>query len=62
VRACGALALRLLDGLDERSVPRYADEMRAIPPLRAMLDADLRAEAAQGARQARWRASAPKRP
>jgi creatinine amidohydrolase/Fe(II)-dependent formamide hydrolase-like protein len=59
---CTALALRLLDGTDEREVPRYADEMRAIPPVRAALDELLRAEEARAARQARWLESAPKRP
>lgn len=59
---CTALALRLLDGTDERTVPRYADEMRAIPPLRAVLDEQLRDEDARAARQARWLERAPKRP
>lgn len=59
---CTDLALRLLDGLDESTVPRYADEMRAIPPLREALDGLLRAEEEQAARQARWQAGAPPRP
>lgn len=59
---CRELALRLLDGLDESTVPRYADQMRAIPPVRAMMDALGRAEAEQAARQARWQAQAPARP
>lgn len=59
---CTDLALRLLDGLDEAAVPRYADEMRAIPPVREMEDALLRVEAEQGERQARWQAQAPPRP
>ncbi|HEX8363458.1 MAG TPA: creatininase family protein, partial [Longimicrobium sp.] len=60
--ACTALALRLLEGTDEREVPRYADEMRAIPPVRAALDELLRAEDERAARQARWLERAPKRP
>jgi creatinine amidohydrolase/Fe(II)-dependent formamide hydrolase-like protein len=59
---CTGLALRLLDGADESAIPRYADEMRAIPPIRGALDALLQAEAAQAERQARWQASAPPRP
>ncbi|HEX8274780.1 MAG TPA: creatininase family protein [Longimicrobiaceae bacterium] len=61
-RGCTALALRLLDGLDERTVPRYADEMRAIPPVRELVDGLLRDEEARAARQARWLERAPKRP
>lgn len=60
--ACTELALRLLDGTDESTIPRYADEMLAIPPVRAMEDALLHAEAEQGARQAAWQAQAPRRP
>jgi creatinine amidohydrolase/Fe(II)-dependent formamide hydrolase-like protein len=59
---CTDLALRLLDGADEADIPRYADEMRAIPPLREMLDGLLQAEEAQAARQAAWQAQAPARP
>lgn len=59
---CTDLALRLLDGLDEATVPRYADEMRAIPPVRGLLDELLVAEAAQAQRQAAWQAQAPPRP
>lgn len=59
---CTTLALRLLDGLDERTVPRYADRMRAIPPLRATLDALLAAEDSAAARQAAWLRTAPARP
>lgn len=59
---CTDLALRLLDGADEATIPRYADEMLAIPPVRAMEDALLRAEAERGERQARWQAQAPPRP
>jgi creatinine amidohydrolase len=59
---CTELALRLLDGADEAAIPRYADQMRAIPPLREMLDGLLRAEEEQAARQAAWQAQAPPRP
>jgi creatinine amidohydrolase/Fe(II)-dependent formamide hydrolase-like protein len=59
---CTQLALRLVNGADEAAIPRYADEMRAIPPIREALDALLRAEAAQAERQARWQAQAPPRP
>jgi hypothetical protein len=61
-RGCTALALRLLEGLDERTVPRYADEMRSIPPVRELVDGLLRDEEARAARQARWLERAPKRP
>ena len=59
---CTELALRLLDGQDEASVPRYADEMRSIPPVREMMDVLQRAEEERAARQARWQAQAPPRP
>jgi|GEM_PF-520911 len=59
---CTELALRLLDGADESTIPRYADEMRSIPPVRAMMDELARADEEQGARQARWREKAPARP
>ncbi|WP_420124872.1 creatininase family protein [Longimicrobium sp.] len=59
---CTQMALRLLDGADESTIPRYADELRAIPPVREVLDAQLREDDAQGERQARWRAQAPPRP
>lgn len=60
--SCTQMALRLLDGTDESTIPRYADELRAIPPVREVLDAQLREDDAQGERQARWRAQAPTRP
>ena len=37
-RDCAKLALQILDGLDERTVPRYADGMLAMPPIRALVD------------------------
>lgn len=61
-RECTAMALRLLDGADEATLPRYADQMRSIPPLRAMLDEHLREDGEQAARQARWQQQAPPRP
>jgi creatinine amidohydrolase/Fe(II)-dependent formamide hydrolase-like protein len=61
-QGCTSLALRLLDGLDERTVPRYADEMRSVPPVREMLDGLLREDDARAARQARWLERAPRRP
>lgn len=59
---CTELALRLLDGVDEATVPRYADQMLAIPPVREIMDAHLREDEAQAARQAAWQAQAPRRP
>jgi creatinine amidohydrolase/Fe(II)-dependent formamide hydrolase-like protein len=59
---CTQMALRLLDGVDEATIPRYADEMRAIPPVREAMDAQQREDDAQAERQARWRAQAPSRP
>jgi creatinine amidohydrolase/Fe(II)-dependent formamide hydrolase-like protein len=59
---CADLALRLLDGLDERTVPRYADRMRSIPPLRAALDSLLAGEDSAAARQEAWLRRAPARP
>lgn len=60
--SCTAMALRLLDGEDEATIPRYADEMRSVPPIREDMDAQLREDDAQAERQARWRAQAPRRP
>ncbi len=45
---------RLMDGTDERTIPRYADRMLAIPPVRAVTEASARLEAARAARQAAW--------
>lgn len=61
-RSCTDLALRLLDGLDERTVPRHGDQMRAYPDVRMLLDAQERAEAEDGARQKRALARLPQRP
>ncbi|HEX8390730.1 MAG TPA: creatininase family protein [Longimicrobium sp.] len=61
-RACSALALRLVDGEDERTVERYADQMRSIPPVREALDGLLAEEEAQARRQAEWLRTAPARP
>jgi creatinine amidohydrolase/Fe(II)-dependent formamide hydrolase-like protein len=60
--ACTSMALRLLDGTDEATIPRYADQMRSIPPVRAAMDAQQRQDEAQAERQARWQAQAPPRP
>jgi creatinine amidohydrolase len=59
---CTRMALRLLDGADEATIPRYADQMRAIPPVREIMDAQQREDDVQAERQARWRAQAPARP
>lgn len=55
--ACMALTSRLLDGVDERTIPRYADQMLAIPPVAAD-NALMRAkDAERAAAQARWLAA-----
>lgn len=61
-RNCTELALRLLDGLDERAVARYGDQMRAYPDVRSMLDAQERHEADEGLRQKRALTRVPPRP
>jgi hypothetical protein len=61
-RGCTDLALRLLDGLDARTVLRYGDQVRAYPDVRAQLDAQERAEAEDGARQKRALSRIPVRP
>jgi hypothetical protein len=61
-RMCTALALGLLDGTDEATVPRYADDMLSIPPVREAMDAFRKAEEAQAARQAEWQRGAARRP
>ena len=62
LRACTSLAIRLLDGLDERTVLRIADQRRADPARRAELDADARREAGEGPGRRRDAAPAPTRP
>lgn len=52
-RNCTDLALRLLDGLDERTVLRFSDQVRAHPDVRARLEAQERAESDDGMRQKR---------
>jgi creatinine amidohydrolase len=52
-RHCTDLALRFLDGLDERTVPRYGDQLRAYPDVRSLLEAQERVEADEAARQKR---------
>ena len=61
-RACADLALRLLDGLDEQTVARVGDQQRAWPDVRALLDAQERAESEDAARQKRAVARMPARP
>ncbi len=52
-RNCSALANRFLDGLQEHTVPRYADRMRSYPDVRAAMDAQERAEQDAAARRQR---------
>ena len=52
-RNCTDLAMRLLDGLDERTIARASDQLRAYPDVRALLDQQERTEADDGARQKR---------
>jgi creatinine amidohydrolase/Fe(II)-dependent formamide hydrolase-like protein len=52
-RNCAALANRFLDGLDERSVPRYSDRMRADPEMRALMEATSRRESGDSTRRNR---------
>ena len=61
-RNCSALALPLLDGLDERSIARYGDQQRAYPDVRTILDAQERLEIEDGMRQKRALARMPARP
>lgn len=61
-RSCADLALRLLDGLDERTVARHGDQMRAHPDIRQLLDAQERAEAEEIVRRARALSRQPQRP
>jgi hypothetical protein len=48
------LAMRILDGFDERSVPRYADVIFAIPAARAVSERALEQERARAKRQQDW--------
>jgi creatinine amidohydrolase len=61
-RNCVGLALRLLDGLDERTVLRYSDQIRAYPDVRALLDAQEGVELDEGLRQKRALGRLPARP
>ncbi len=61
-RNCSDLALRLLDGLDERAVARYGDQQRAYPDVRTVLDAQERLEIEDAVRQKRALARTPTRP
>jgi creatinine amidohydrolase len=55
--ACVAMANRLLDGVDERTIPRYADQMLATPGVQAASAAMRARDAAHAAAQARWLAA-----
>jgi hypothetical protein len=46
--------MRILDGFDERSVPRYADMILAIPSVRAANTRALEHERAIAKRQENW--------
>jgi creatinine amidohydrolase/Fe(II)-dependent formamide hydrolase-like protein len=48
------LAMRILDGFDERSVPRYADAILSIPGIRAANDRALEHEGMIAKRQEDW--------
>jgi hypothetical protein len=61
-RSCSELAGRLLDGLDERTVARAGDQLRAYPDVRAVLEAQERAETDEALRQKRALARVPTRP
>jgi creatinine amidohydrolase/Fe(II)-dependent formamide hydrolase-like protein len=61
-RGCTELALRLLDGLDERTVVRVGEQLRAYPDVRAMLDAQSAVENETAARQQRALTRRPARP
>ncbi len=61
-RNCTELALRLLDGLDERMVGRHGDKMRAYPDVKLLLDAQEKQEADEALRQKRALARLPMRP
>jgi creatinine amidohydrolase/Fe(II)-dependent formamide hydrolase-like protein len=49
-----ALALRILDGLDERQIPRYAAAMVALPDGAAIADANAQQDAAIEEQQRQW--------
>ncbi len=53
LRNCTALANRFLDGLDEHSVPRFSDRMRADPEMRALMEATSRRESGDSTRRNR---------
>lgn len=54
VAGCSAVVQRVLEGTDERTLPRYADRMLAIPAVRATVERSGRLEAERAARQTRW--------
>ena len=53
-RAMVALALRILDGLDEQQVPRYTAMMSKVPGLADVMDAAAKRDAAIEERQQQW--------
>jgi hypothetical protein len=53
--------MRILDGLDERTVARYADRVLALPPIRADVNRTLDREQAEEARQRGWLEKRPMR-
>lgn len=53
-RAWIALALRILDGENERNMPRYADMMLGIPLIRTMGEGSLKHDATVAQKQAAW--------
>lgn len=61
-RGCNDLALRLLDGLDERTIARFGDQQRAYPDVRAQLDAQEKLDIEDGLRQKRALARTAARP
>ncbi len=61
-RGCTELAMRFLDGLDERTVARASDQLRAYPDVRALLDQQERMESEDAARQKRALARGSARP
>lgn len=51
---CVRLALRILDGFDERTLPRYADGAFAIPSIREIVDRAIGQERAIEKREQEW--------
>jgi creatinine amidohydrolase/Fe(II)-dependent formamide hydrolase-like protein len=55
-----AVALKILDGADERTMTRYADMMLAIPPIKALGDRSAAQDQATADRQAAWLRKRPR--